>query len=201
MRELAHDAGAKTAVITTDVITGATPSGFLCHHTSRNDTSILQKQIDKVIADKKVDVARGSVGDDLTKETRAALSTISAGGGSFFAMIEGAYIDKRSHNNDTRGVYNTVIRFNDCIAYVIGFVMLHPTTALIITADHECGGLTKNTETGAYEFTSDNHTHAAVPYFAMGYGTDEFVSSKPVLDNVETAKFIAKIFGASAFGG
>ena len=32
--------------------------------------------------------------------------------------------------------------FNDAIAYVAQFVFCHPDTALIITADHETGGLT-----------------------------------------------------------
>ena len=49
IRELAHESGAKTAVVTTDKITGATPGGYLCHYPDRDATAQLQKQIDALI--------------------------------------------------------------------------------------------------------------------------------------------------------
>ena len=67
VRELAYEAGAQTAVVTTDTITGATPAGFLCHHDDRNDSSILQSQITNLKNEGKVDYLAGSVGDNLPK--------------------------------------------------------------------------------------------------------------------------------------
>ena len=46
IRELANEKGANTGVITTDVITGATPGGFLVHHSNRSDTEEIQSKID-----------------------------------------------------------------------------------------------------------------------------------------------------------
>ena len=145
LREIAQVQGAKTAVLTTDLITGATPGGFLCHVMDRNNTTEISRQINALITAGKVDYCEGDVGDGLLTHTRTALSTISAGGSNFFAMIEEAMIDKNSHNGDMTNAYAAVVRFNQSIAYAIEFTLCHPGTVLIVTADHETGGLTPAT--------------------------------------------------------
>jgi hypothetical protein len=102
-------------------------------------------------------------------------------------MIEGAYIDKYSHSNATSDVLHCVERFNDSIAYTIAFTVLHPETVLVITADHECGGLTSN-----FSFTSTNHTNTNVPVFALG-NTDALITSETI-DNTDIGSFIGQIF-------
>jgi len=198
VRELAHDAGAKTTVITTDKITGATPGGFLVHVKSRNSTSEIQAQINKLIADGKIDYCEGDVGDKLTEKVEAALYGMADGKNRYFAMVEAALIDKRAHSNDLTQVRAMVTRYNDVTSYVIEFALFHPDTALIITADHETGGIEYNESTGQYYFTSGDHTHDNVPVHAIGAGTEKFKGA--TVDNTEIAKFIASIFGASNFG-
>ncbi len=197
IRELAASKGAKTAVVTTDYITGATPGGFLVHHTNRSDTSIIQAQIDTLMRNGDVDYCKGEVGDSLTKETAAALRSISAGGSEFFMMIEAAQIDKRSHANDYSGCITMVKRYNDVIAYVIEFVICHPDTALVITADHECGAIVKKPD-GSFVYTSTNHSTENVPVYALGYGMDAF--KKNTVDNTFIPKTLAKIYGVENFG-
>ncbi len=192
VRELAQSLGAGTAILTTDVITGATPSGFLVHHSNRKDTSEIQSQIDKVIAEGKIDYCEGSVGDKFREKIEEALYGMTDGRQAIFAMFEAALIDKRSHSNDLSGVYNMVTRYNDVTSYVIEYILFHPDTALVITADHECGGLTLNNATGKYYFTSGDHTNTNVPVFALGSGTEKFNGKN--VDNTEIAKFIANIF-------
>ena len=202
VRELAHSKGYNTAVVTTDVITGATPSGFLCHLDNRNDSAVLQEQIDALVAENAVDYVWGATSSSLRRQlvpkTREALGQISANNENFFIMIEEAYIDKNSHNNDHESTMNCVERYNECIAYCIAFTMLHPTTALIITADHECGGITADGDN--YIYTSNNHTNTNVPLFALGGGVKEWVDSTYALENIDVAKHIASIFGATEFG-
>ena len=77
VRELAHSVGAKTAVITSDVITGATPSGFLCHNESRHNTEQLQNEINALKNEGKVDFLFGQSQADLLDPTREGLSVIS----------------------------------------------------------------------------------------------------------------------------
>lgn len=196
VRELAHSTGAKTAVLTTDVITGATPGGFLVHVESRKSTAEIQSQITALIKAGKVNYCEGEVGDEFRTKIEEALYGMTDGDDKIFAMFEAALIDKRSHSNDLSGIYKMVTRYNDVTAYVIQFILLHPDTALVITADHECGGVTLNNATGKYYFTSDNHTNANVPVFALGDGTSMF-NGKDV-DNTEIAKFLAAIFDPNA---
>ena len=198
VRELARSRGAKTAVLTTDVITGATPSGYLCHHTERDDTEILQGQIDTIIANKEIDYIKGSVEDNLTVETKAALKEVSSGD-SFFVMIEEAYIDKYSHDHNHEGVIHAVKRFNDSITYAVEYVLCHPDVALIVTADHETGGLIRNLGLKyAFDFSAYNHTNIQVPVFAIGTETEIFKDK--TIDNTDLAKFVASVYTTESFG-
>lgn len=197
LRELADSKGYMTGVITTDAITGATPSAFLAHHNDRNGTATLQNQIDKLIADGNVDWCAGNVGNNLTTNTAAALKLLSANNSSFFLMVEEGHIDKRSHNNDKMGCINMVKRFNDDIAYVIQFVLCHPDTVLVVTADHETGGITKQSD-GNFVYTTGDHSTANVPICAIGYGTEIF--NNKTSDNTDIPKFLAKIYGENNFG-
>ena len=196
VRELAYSMGAKTAILTTDVITGATPSGFLAHVDNRNSTDEIQSQITALINKGLVNYCEGEVGDKFRAKIEEALYGMTDGDDKIFAMFEAALIDKRSHSNDLSGIYNMVTRYNDVTAYVIQFILLHPDTALVITADHECGGVTLNNATGSYYFTSGDHTNTNVPVFALGDGTSMF-NGKDV-DNTEIAKFLAAIFDPNA---
>ena len=205
VRELADSVGAKTAVLTTDVITGATPGGFLVHHFSRSDTAILQKQVDALLEAGSIDYCKGSVDDNLIDETRAALQTISEGDSTFFAMIEEAYIDKHAHYIRIPDVIHTVTRYNESIAYAVQFTLCHPGTALIITADHETGGITESaTSEYGYVWTSytsstyTEHTNKNVPLYAVGSETEYFNGRDT--ENIDIAKFIAGVFGAANFG-
>ncbi len=201
IRELAHSTGAKTAVVTTDKITGATPGGFLCHYHDRNGTSQLQSQIDKLVANGQVNYTYGAGKNntaDLTHYAREALSIISEGGSNFFIMIEEAYIDKNSHNNDLTKTTKSVQIYNDVIAYCIAYTMIRGDVMLVITADHDCGNLTKKAN-GDYVYTSDNHTNKDVPVFALGDGAAELIN-KDKIDNTDIPKAFAKIFGNDNFG-
>ena len=204
VRELAHAAGAKTAIITTDAITGATPAGFLAHVKDRDMTEQIQSQINSLLSSGKVNYAISHKdSDNVIDGVREPLWNIAMGEKGYFSMIEAAYIDKRSHNVDTAGMIGRVIRYNSFIAYCIEFTLCHPDSVLIITADHETGGITKNAD-GTFAYTSYTkvdyvqHTNANVPVFAIGQGTEMFKDT--AVDNTQIPKFIASIFGAQSFG-
>ncbi len=199
IREYATEMGARTAVLSTDAITGATPASFLVHYHDRNSTPILNNLINKVKSEGKVDFAKGSLGDsNFLSESVTAIQSISAKGSRFFTMIEEGQIDKKAHNNDSSGVIHTVKRFDTLIAYCMEFVLFHPDTALIVTADHETGGLTYNESNKTFKFTSKNHTNVDVPIYAMGSGTDYFQGE--TRDNTRVPAFISSLYGAKSFG-
>ena len=198
MRELAYTVGAKTAVITTDSITGATPSAFLVHNPSRNNTSEIQKHIDELKNKNQIEYCKGGLGSNLLTELQAALNTVSADGSNFFIMLEEAQIDWASHSNDFNTMYQRVMRFNMVIAYGMAFTVMNPNTVMIVTADHETGGIKYNAATDTYYYTTGSHSNVNVPLCAMGAGTEKFNGA--AVENIEIAKFIARIFGAQKFG-
>lgn len=197
LRELAHSLGAKTAVITNDDITGATPSCFLAHNDSRQNTDKLLEEINKLIDDGKVDIAKGSVGDELNAVVSDALKTISADNSRFFMAVEEARIDKESHSNNIEKCKLRVKTFNETIATVIQFVLMRGDTVMVVTADHETGGLTKMPN-DTFVYSSTGHTSVNVPIYAIGAGTEIFNGQQ--VENVEIAKFLAKTYGENNFG-
>ena len=212
VRELAQSKGAKTGILTTADIWDATPAGFLAHTNDRNDKDIILAQIDQLVKEGKVDYVNGDTNNlndvdegVLIDKARTALSVVSENNATFFAMIEEAHVDKNSHKvqsgaRSLADVQTSVSCYDEVIAYAIGFTMMHPSTALIITADHECGKLDFNESTGTYRFDSDDHSNADVPLFGLGDGVGEFFASRDRIDNTEIPKFIAKIFGDNNFG-
>lgn len=196
IRELAASKGARTAVVTTDSLTGATPAAFTAHVKDRDASAEISAQ-QKALTD--IQYLEGKMGDALVDHGRAALRTIANGeSDSFFIMIEEAYIDKHSHSNAGDDVVHTVKLLNEMTTYLSQFIFLHPDTALIVTADHECGGIKQKAD-GTFMFTSTNHTGVNVPVSAIGPGT-EFFHGKDV-NNIEIAKFMGKIWGEENLGG
>lgn len=196
VRELAYGNGAKTGVITTDVITGATPCAYMCHSVSRDSTEELEAQINALVSGGLIDYCAGDVANELTSHTKNALKSLSDSS-DFFLMIEEGQIDKRSHERDKEGVVDTVVRFNDTIEYATQFALCHPSVALIVTADHETGNLVE-TLPGKFYFSSYNHSNKDVSIFAIGAGTSAFNGER--IENTTLAQFCARAYSTEPFG-
>lgn len=60
----------------------------------------------------------------------------------FFIMIEGGKIDWVCHSNDAAAAIKDTIDFNETIKTALDFYKNHPDdTLIVVTGDHECGGL------------------------------------------------------------
>lgn len=76
-------------------------------------------------------------------------------GQGFFVMSEGGKIDWASHGNDTKTVILETLSFSEAVAEAVKFYNEHPDeTLIVVTADHETGGLTLSWEKG-YELYFD----------------------------------------------
>ncbi|MFD2036263.1 alkaline phosphatase [Belliella marina] len=123
----------------------------------------------------------------LSQATQQALEFLNQKKKPFFLMVEGAQIDTGGHQNDAKKVVEEVIDFDQAVAVVLEFADKNPGTLVVITADHETGGLTlpqgniskKQIE---LEFSTDDHTGIMVPLFAYGPHADEF---RGVYENTE----------------
>lgn len=77
-----------------------------------------------------------------------ALELLSKDGEPFFLMVEGSQIDWEAHGNDPYGVWKEVAEFDKAVGVALQFAKTNPDTLIVITADHETGGL--STSTGTY---------------------------------------------------
>jgi alkaline phosphatase len=92
----------------------------------------------------------------------------------FFLMAEAAQIDYGGHANNIAYVVKEVLDFDRLIAKAIKYADENKGTLVIITGDHETGGLTLHD--GSYisqmvhgQFATNDHTGIPVPVFSYGY--------------------------------
>ena len=90
--------------------------------------------------------------DDMTQAdlVRASIDFLyDEKGEGFFIMSEGGKIDWASHGNDTKAVIMETLSLSDAVAEAVRFYNEHPDeTLIVVTADHETGGLTLSWEKG-----------------------------------------------------
>lgn len=141
----------------------------------------------------KIEYETGAEDDaPLSELTALALKKLDNDKG-FFLMVEGAHIDKNSHGNNKEGMMKSLLEFDKAVETAVEFAKADGNTIVIVTADHETGGITYNEESKEYEYTSDGHTGANVPLRL--YGCDELVKDGSAVKNTEVAKLIAKKLG------
>ncbi len=116
----------------------------------------------------------------LSELTVEALDLLSADEDGFFLMVEGAHIDKRSHDQDGDGARTAVLEFDKAISAVLDFAEKNGNTLVIITADHETGSVTLQ-DNGSYKWTTGSHSSANVP--VLVYGCDSFIENGEIVDN------------------
>ncbi len=130
----------------------------------------------------------------LFEMTETALERLSRDEEGFFLMVEGALIDTACHDTSLeRAVWET-LAFSQAAEVAIRFAEAHPEdTLLIVTADHETGGLEVTRNNGAHQtpevvwHTADDagrafHTTTPVSYFGLGPGADP---GAPQIDNTD----------------
>jgi alkaline phosphatase len=136
-------------------------------------------------------------GDFLSKSLSKATNVFSKTKNPFFIMAEGAQIDYGGHTNNVEYVVREMLDFDQLIGKAMEFVDKNQDTLLIVTADHETGGLslidgsiTKGYVQGS--FSTNDHTAIPVPVFAYGPGAQNFAG---VYQNTEIyAKIIEALF-------
>ncbi len=197
LTELANSKGMATAVMSTDQYNGATPAGFSAHANDRNATQeILQSQT--AVEEKGTILLCGlDYSTAAEADITATLDTLGKSENGFFLMYEEGHIDKHSHSNLLDMTYDAVLRFNQAIGVFMEYAFYHPDTLVLITADHETGGLTFD-ELGLPTFQSISHTSTNVPIYAYGKGAEVFEGYDQ--ENTEVPKVIAKLWGEENFG-
>ncbi len=77
----------------------------------------------------------------LAEMTEKALEILSKNPKGFFLMVEGGRIDHACHAHDPKAAIMDTIAFDNAIKVALEFQKKHPDTLIIVTADHETGGM------------------------------------------------------------
>ncbi len=130
-------------------------------------------------------------GNFLPEATSLALRNLKNENG-FFLMVEGSQIDFACHDKESTYLINEMNDFNNTINVVLEFAEENPNTLVIVTADHETGGLTivdpdENYTKTNLHFSNGSHTPLLVPIFAFGPEANRFTG---IMDNTDIFKKI-----------
>ena len=203
LTELAGSMGKSTAVMSTEKATGATPSAFSAHADNRKNTTEIESSQSELkskygtIIECGYDHYNVSGVNQIQNKVNATLSALSQNENGFFMMYEEAYIDKHCEDQDIESTFDALVRFNQVIGVVMEFAFYNPETFVLITADHETGGLIFNDS--EFRYTSGGtHTGDDVPVFAYGIGSEMF--NEEIVENIDIPKEIARIWGVDKFG-
>lgn len=123
-------------------------------------------------------------GNFLPKATAMAIEHLDQNDKGFFLMVEGSQIDWGGHANDGTYIIEEMKDFDETIGQVMDFAEKDGNTLVVITADHETGGLALsalttfgNSDYGKLNptFSTGGHTAALIPVFAYGPGAERFM--------------------------
>jgi alkaline phosphatase len=123
----------------------------------------------------------------LSDMTAAALDLADNDPDGLFLMIEGALIDDGAHAHSINNVIQETLEFARSVQLVIDWAAGRDDTLIIVTADHETGGLSVLESNGqgnlpTVSWSSTDHTLTNVPIYAWGPGSELVAGT---LDNTQ----------------
>jgi alkaline phosphatase len=140
---------------------------------------------------------------DLPTMTQKALDTLGPSRAGFFLFVEEEAVDEFAHENNGARMLQAMGQLDAAVAVARRYVAAHPDTLLVVTGDHECGGLTvegvdDKDETGTdlsvedgpfpikggdqqfvLDWTTTGHTDVPVPVTAEGTGAEALTGQHP----------------------
>ena len=126
----------------------------------------------------------------------SALERLSGDEHGFLLMAETEDPDSGAHNHDLDQLVRGVASLEKMAAAAQAFAERDGSTLVVVTADHETGGLTLigggPDEKMGVRWSSTSHTAGPVPVYAYGPGAERLFA---VRDNTEIAPILADLLG------
>lgn len=118
-------------------------------------------------------------GDFLPRAVKTALKSLDSAENGFFLMVEGSQIDFACHANDSTWMMDEMLDFDYAVKVALDYAKEKGNTLVVVTADHETGGLTLPDPNGKYtdvvfDYSSGSHTCLPVMVYAYGPGAEQF---------------------------
>lgn len=170
-----------------------TESGFTLVESLDADMS--GERILALLADKEIENRTGY----LAKATAMAIEHLDNNDNGFVLMVEGSLIDGMGHGNDAKGQQTEIRDFMEAIEETVAYAREHTDTLVVVTADHETGGLAiisgnadfNLSEQGVeYKWATGGHSGVMVPIYLYGTGA-ELING--VMENADLGKRLKEL--------
>lgn len=170
-----------------------TESGFTLVESLDADMS--GERILALLADKEIENHTGY----LAKATAMAIEHLDNNDNGFVLMVEGSLIDGMGHGNDAKGQQGEMRDFMKAIEVAVAYAREHTDTLVVVTADHETGGLAiisgnadfNLSEQGVeYKWATGGHSGVMVPIYLYGTGA-ELING--VMENADLGKRLKEL--------
>ena len=148
-----------------------------------------------LLADWEVGSNSGTYLADATREALRLLEIRGAEEG-FVLMVEGSLIDGMGHANNAEAQKIEMQGFMGAIEVAVEYAKSHEGTLVVVTADHETGGLSivsadanfNLSEQGVeYRWTTNGHSGAMIPIYLYGTAHE---SINGIVENTDIAKIL-----------
>ncbi|MBR2345202.1 MAG: alkaline phosphatase [Lentisphaeria bacterium] len=114
----------------------------------------------------------------------------------FFMMIEGGAIDWCGHANDAAGNMYEVLALDDAVKVALDFLQKHPDeTLIIVTGDHETGGMTMGFAGAAKQMNMDRLAHQKCSNDVFKSKIDVARKSNPGFNFEDAQKMLTENYG------
>ncbi len=175
------------------------------------ETSHMQYELERLASTEK--------DPSLKNMTEKAIAILSKNPKGFFLMVEGGRIDHASHARDLNNTTMDALAFDNAVKSALDFAKKSNDTLVIVTADHETGGLTLQPENldkyeagglkpifasgttktpgPRYDFITEMEeaTHTAVDVPIMASGPEAEKVSQGKMDNTEIFVLMKEVLG------
>ena len=136
-------------------------------------------------------------GDMLPASSQKAIEILKKSPKGFFLMIEGSQIDWAGHANSADTLIDETLDFDKAVGVALDFAKNDGHTLVVITGDHETGGVTiiggdKQAHKVILNFSTKDHTAVMIPVYAYGPGAEKFSG---IYDNTELFQKILTSYG------
>lgn len=123
----------------------------------------------------------------LSEMTLAALHILDNDPDGFFLMVEGGRIDHACHANDIERTIRETIEFSRAVAKAVEWGRNRSDVLIIVTADHETGGLQVLANNGmgivpTVTWGTTGHTASEIPVYGWGAGAASISGSMEITD-------------------
>ena len=133
-------------------------------------------------------------GDRLAQSALKGMDIMSQNKKGFFMMIEGSQLDDYGHFNDLDLLMQETHDFDRTVGAVFEWAAKDGETLVVVTADHETGGLTLvdgDLQKGEIQckFSTGSHSGVMVPVYAFGPGAEHFTGlyeNTAIFDKIAT---------------